>query len=232
MILLRRAKERGHAHEAWLDRYETFSPKSQDAGGTAGGFRALRVINEDVAAGGADFGMHPHRDLEILTYVLSGALLHRDNLGHLTVMKAGEIQRITAGSGIEHSEANYSRTEPVHLLQAWIAPEALNLAPDFRQKSFVDTTEKVFTLVASREGREDSIPINQDVDVLLGRLNGGGAAVYPIRPGRGLWVQVTDGQMEVNGAAVSAGDGLGLSGEEAAQLTPQGPASFLMFDLK
>ncbi len=231
MIAALKGNERGHANHGWLDTFHSFSSGGDDTGPGRPGFRALRVINEDRIAGGGEWGMHPHRDMEILTYVLSGALLHRDNLGNLSVMKAGEALRMTAGRGIEHSETNYSRTEPVHLLQVWIAPDEPDLPPECEQKSFVDIAKGALTLMASRSGREGSMVIHQDVDVLLGKLNGR-ELEYGVRPGRGVWLQVTDGSLAANGVVMAAGDGAAISDEAKLRLTPLSPANFLLFDLQ
>ena len=187
-------------------------------------------MNEDWIAGGGEFGMHPHWDVEILTYVLSGALRHRDSLGNLSVMKAGEALRISAGRGIEHSAMNYSRTEPVHLVEVWITPEAPDLTPGFQQKSFVDVAKGELTLMASRTGRDGSMVIHQNVDVLLGKLNGK-EVEYGIRPDRGVWLQVTDGRLEANGVVMAAGDGAGINDETSLRLRALEPANFLLFDL-
>ncbi|HWD20177.1 MAG TPA: pirin family protein [Verrucomicrobiae bacterium] len=229
MISVRKSRERGHANLGWLETFHTFSfADYYDANHM--NFRALRVINEDRVAGGGGFGMHPHRDMEILTYVLSGALQHRDSLSHVAVMKAGEVQRITAGSGIEHSEFNYSPTEPVHLLQIWITPEAQGLTPGYAQKSFVDAPVGGLTLVASRTGRDGSIDIHQDVDLHVGKF-AGGQLEHIVAEGRHVWVQVTDGALEVNGVSLQTGDGAAVSGESLLRMASSGVAHFLLFDL-
>jgi hypothetical protein len=187
-------------------------------------------MNEDRVAGGGEFGMHPHWDMEILTYVLSGALQHRDSLGNLSVIKAGEALRMTAGRGLEHSAMNYSRTEPVRLVEIWIKPEARDLTPEYQQKSFVSAAPGSLALMASKSGREGSMVIHQDVDVVLGKLNGR-EMEYGIRPGRGVWMQVTDGRLEANGVAMGAGDGAAISDEAMLRLKPLEPANFLLFDL-
>jgi len=169
MIQIRKASERGHADHGWLNTYFTFSfadyydPKHM-------GFRSLRVINDDTVAGGGGFGLHPHRDMEIITYVLSGALQHRDSMGNSAVMKAGDVQRISAGTGIQHSEFNYSPIDPVHLFQIWIMPDRKGAKPGYAEKSYANTPAGTLTLVASKEGRDGSIPINQSTDLWLGKL--------------------------------------------------------------
>jgi len=230
MISVRRAGERGHANLGWLDTWRAFSFADYYDSNFMG-FRSLRVINEDRVAGGGGFPMHPHRDMEILTYILSGALLHRDSLGSKTIMKTGEIQRITAGAGVEHSEFNYSLTEPAHLLQIWVTPETTGLEPAYAQKSFVDAPVGRFTLAASRSGRESSISIHQDVDLYIGKFTDQ-TTDFKIQPGSALWLQATDSGLSVNDIPLVAGDGAAVIDEPAVVLAARGAAHFLMFDLK
>jgi redox-sensitive bicupin YhaK (pirin superfamily) len=231
MMTIRRADERGHANHGWLDAHHSFSfadyydPRWM-------GYRSLRVINDDTIAGGGGFGTHPHRDMEIITYILSGALQHRDSMGHQAVLKAGDVQRISAGAGIEHSEFNYSPVEPVHLLQIWIKPERTGVRPAYAERSFGNGgANQGLTLVASREGRNGSVPINQDAEVWLARLGEGASATHALQPGRHAWLQVAEGEVTLNGQSLRAGDGAALSEEAAMTLTARAPAQALLFDL-
>ena len=172
MIQLRKSTERGHAEHGWLDSYHTFSfADYYDPAHTH--FRSLRVINEDYVAPEMGFGMHPHRDMEIITYVISGALRHRDSMGNTAVMRGGDVQRISAGTGIMHSEINDSTKEPVHLLQIWIMPDQKGVKPAYAEKSFANVESGRLHLIASKTGRDGSISIHQDADLLLGKLNEG-----------------------------------------------------------
>ncbi len=231
MITIRRAEERGHANHGWLDAHHTFSfadyydPKWM-------GFRSLRVINDDTIAGGGGFGTHPHRDMEIITYILSGALQHRDSMGHEAVLKAGDVQRISAGTGIAHSEFNYSPVEPVHLLQIWIQPEHKGVKPAYAERSLGNGSARPgLTLVASRDGRDGSVSINQDADLWLVRLGEAARAAHALKPGRHAWIQVAEGELTVNGKTVQAGDGAALSDEAGLTLTAKTNAQALLFDL-
>ena len=231
MIKTRQSEERGHANHGWLDSRHSFSfadyydPQHI-------GFRSLRVINEDRVAGGAGFHTHPHRDMEIITYVLSGALQHRDSLGHSAVIKAGDVQRITAGTGIEHSEFNASSTEPVHFLQIWILPERRGLNPGYDQKSFGgELRSGQLQLVASKDGWDGAITINQDVDLFIGKLGAGDAITHTLKPKRHAWVQVAEGEVTVNGQLLQAGDGAAVSEETTLNLASAKPSQILLFDL-
>jgi redox-sensitive bicupin YhaK (pirin superfamily) len=229
MITLRRSSERGHADHGWLKSYHSFSfADYYDA--QFMGFRSLRVINEDWVAPGGGFPTHPHRDMEIITYVISGTLRHEDSLGHRAVMKAGEVQRISAGTGVAHSEFNDSRSEPVHLLQIWIMPDRRGVTPGYAEKSFAEHREGV-VLVASRDGRNDAIPINQDADVLLGKIKQPGTLRHVLRDNRHAWLQLFAGSLKVNGEMLEAGDAAAISGASAVELESRKPAEFLLFDL-
>lgn len=231
MMMIRRANERGHANHGWLDAHHTFSFADYYDPNWMG-FRSLRVINDDTIAGGGGFGMHPHRDMEIVTYVLSGALQHRDSMGHQAVLKAGDVQRISAGAGIEHSEFNFSPVEPVHLLQIWIKPDRKGAKPDYAERSFGNGHAKPrLTLVASRDGRDGSVSIHQDADVWLARLGAGAEAAIALKPGRHAWVQVAEGEVTLNGQTLHAGDGAAFREESALTLTAKAPAQALLFDL-
>jgi redox-sensitive bicupin YhaK (pirin superfamily) len=231
MITLRQSDERGRADHGWLDARHTFSfADYYDPEHTS--FRDLRVINEDRVALGRGFGTHPHRDMEIITYVVSGALQHRDSMGHTAVMRAGDVQRISAGTGIQHSEVNASASEPVHLLQIWITPDQEHAKPAYAEKSFAQAAPGRLHLVASKAGRDGSIPINQDVDLHLGKLAAGDFLKHQLAPGRHGWVQVITGNLDVNGETLQAGDAAQISEETALRLTAgKEPVDFLLFDL-
>ena len=231
MITIRRANERGHANHGWLDAHHTFSFADYHDPNWMG-FRSLRVINDDTIAGGGGFGTHPHRDMEIITYILSGALQHRDSMGHEAVLKAGDVQRISAGSGIAHSEFNHSPVDPVHLLQIWIRPERQGVKPAYAERSLGNGSEKAgLTLVASREGRDGSVSIHQDADLWLARLGEGASATHTLKSGRHAWVQVAEGELTLNGQTLRAGDAAALSEESALTLTAKSAAQALLFDL-
>src|SRR5208283_2649749 len=212
MITVRNAGERGHASFDWLDTWHTFSfADYHDAQHM--GFRALRVINDDTIAGGGGFGTHPHRDMEIITYVLSGALEHKDSMGNGRIIRPGEVQYMAAGTGVEHSEFNPSPAEPVHLLQIWILPDRKSVKPTYAEKSFAGAATGKFHLAASKSGRDGSIPINQDADVFVGKLGAGDRIGYTLKPGRHGWLQVADGGVVLNGLPLKTGDGAAVSDE-------------------
>jgi redox-sensitive bicupin YhaK (pirin superfamily) len=228
MLTIRRGEERGRTILDWLDSRHTFSfgdyvdPERM-------GFRSLRVINEDRVGPGGGFGAHPHRDMEILTYVLEGALAHRDSLGHFAVARAGELQRMSAGTGVTHSEYNHSDENPVHFLQIWIRPERTGLAPGYEQRAL--GRRKGFALAVSRDGRDGSLKIHQDAEVYVAELSAGEEAAFAIGPDRHAWVQVARGEATVGGNALAAGDGLAASGEERITVRASGPATLLLLDL-
>ncbi len=231
MVTLRPANQRGRTAIDWLDSWHSFSfgdyydPAHM-------GFRSLRVINDDRIAPGGGFGRHPHRDMEIVTYVLQGALEHRDSLGTGSVIRAGDVQRMTAGTGIYHSEFNPSEAEPVHLLQIWLLPEARNLRPGYEQRSAAELAGGgPLRLLASRDGRDGSVTVHQDVDLFAARLGAGEAVTHRLRPGRGAWVQVTRGSVELNGRPLRPGDGATVEDEAELRLTAKEPAEALVFDL-
>jgi quercetin 2,3-dioxygenase len=231
MITVRRADERGRTQMGWLDSAHTFSfadyydPDHMH-------FRALRVINDDHIAAGGGFGTHPHRDMEIVTYVVSGSLAHRDSMGSSSTIQPGEVQRMTAGTGILHSEFNDSQSEPVHLLQIWILPEQAGLRPGYEQKAFTEEERRGrLRLVASRDGRDGSVTIHQEVDLYAGLLGEGDRAAFTLRPGRHTWIQVARGAVEVNGHRLEEGDGAAVTGEEALEVVGQRDAEVLVFDL-
>src|SRR5262245_24703330 len=211
MIRKRPAAERGHAEYGWLKTSYTFSfntyydPEHM-------GFRSLRVMNEDVVMPGQGFGMHGHRDMEIVTYVISGALEHRDSLGNGDVLRPGELQRMTAGTGIRHSEFNPSSDEPVHLYQIWLLPEREGLVPSYEQKPIpAPTGDAALMLLASREGRDGSLTIHQDAAIWLGTLESGSGLKHALEPGRHSWVQVVRGSIKLNDIALRTSDGAAVS---------------------
>jgi quercetin 2,3-dioxygenase len=231
MITVRLASERGHVERGWLDSYFTFSfadyydPRHM-------GFRSLRVINDDRIEPGRGFGMHPHRDMEILTYVLEGALEHRDSLGTGSVIRPGDVQRMSAGTGIVHSEANPSPSEPVHLLQIWLLPEREGIAPGYEQRAFPEEERRSrLRLLASRDGRDGALTIHQDVELYATLLAAGESVTHRLRPGRHAWVQVASGAVTLNGKPLHAGDGAAVSDEEAVTLSASEGSEVLLFDL-
>jgi redox-sensitive bicupin YhaK (pirin superfamily) len=230
MIRIRKSEERGHANHGWLDSHHTFSfanyfdPKHTH-------FRSLRVLNEDRVSGGQGFGMHPHRDMEIISYVVSGVLEHKDSMGSRALMQAGDVQRISAGTGILHSEYNASPVEPVHFLQIWITPDESNVTPGYGEGSFQRIESGRLHLIASKTGRAKSIPIHQDADVHLARLSAGEAIEHQFAPGRSGWLQVIEGDITANGANLGPGDGAAIINEERVSVQSAGNSHFLFFDL-
>jgi redox-sensitive bicupin YhaK (pirin superfamily) len=232
MLTLRRAADRGHFDHGWLDTFHTFSFAGyQDQAHM--GFRALRVINEDRVRAGEGFGTHPHRDMEILTWVLDGALAHRDSTGAEGVLRHGDVQRMSAGTGVTHSEYNGSAREPVHFFQVWLLPDRSGHQPSYEQRAFPPAGLRGgLRLVASPDGAEGSTVIHQDARAYATILAAGQAVRHPLLPGRHAWAQVARGVGTVNGVAVTAGDGVALTGEAAVELTATGgEAEFLLFDL-
>ncbi len=228
MISIRRKDERGHANHGWLDTFHTFSFDTYYDPDYMG-FRALRVINEDRVAAGKGFGTHPHRDMEIITYILEGALEHKDSMGTGSIIRPGEVQRMSAGTGVTHSEFNPSKTEAVHLLQIWILPEVRGIKPSYEQKGFDrDEMRGTWRLVASKNPQSGAVKVHQDVQLLATILDGE-TAEYVLAPSRYAWIQVARGQLNVNGTPMEAGDGAALSGESAVQASGRGEA--LLFDL-
>ena len=231
MITLRPSNERGHANHGWLDSYHTFSfanyydPEHM-------GFRALRVINEDRVAPGRGFGTHPHRDMEIISYVLSGSVAHKDSMGNAATIQTGEVQRITAGTGIAHSEFNPSDADPVHFLQIWILPDTPGLTPSYDEKVF-STADKQgqWRQVASHNPVEGAVHINQDVDIYATVLTTGDRQPFTLRPGRYGWVQVASGKISLNGHSLEAGDGAAISDETLLDIQAHSDAEVLLFDL-
>ena len=231
MIQIRKAAERGHFDHGWLDTYHTFSfGDYHDPAHMS--FRSLRVMNEDRVAPGQGFGMHSHRDMEIVTYVLSGALEHRDSMGNGEILRPGEFQRMSAGTGIMHSEFNPADSEPVHLYQIWLLPERKSMTPSYEQKAFpASEREGRWQWVASRNGRDGSLTIHQDAGILLTTLTAGEQLRYPLAAGRHAWLQVLSGSAEVLGQPLVASDGAALSNETEIVLKSAADSEFLLFDL-
>lgn len=229
-MTLRPAAARGHANHGWLDTRHTFSfAHYYDPAHM--GFRSLRVINDDVVGPGAGFPTHGHSDMEILTYVVSGALEHRDSTGARAVLKRGGIQQMSAGSGIRHSEFNASRTDDLRLLQIWILPERDGLAPGHREAVVSDPDKRnVLKLIAAPEGG-DVLPIHQDARIYASVLEDGRAVSHAVAPGRGVWVQMVQGVLDANGTRLAEGDGLAVEAPGTLTLTAEGGAEFLLFDL-
>jgi len=231
MLDIIRSETRGSADHGWLRAKHTFSfadyydPERVEFGN-------LRVINEDRVAPGKGFGTHPHRDMEIITYVIDGAIEHKDSMGNGTVISAGEVQRMSAGTGVLHSEFNHSQESELHLLQIWIYPEKNGLEPGYEQTRF-PREEKLnrLRLVGSRDGREGSVTIHQDVDLYASILEEGRQVSLDLRGDRKVFVQLIDGHIMINGEIVSAGDGGQLEGERSLQITASTDAEFLVFDM-
>ena len=230
MMTIRRANERGRANRGWLDTHFTFSfadyhdPRFM-------GFRSLRVINDDTVSAGGGFGMHPHRDMEIITVVLDGALEHKDSMGNGRVIRPGEVQYMAAGTGIMHSEFNPSPTAPVHLLQIWILPDKKGVKPAYAEKSFKQAPAGRLNLIASKSGRDGSIPINQDADLFIAKFSGGETVTHSLRANRHAWMHVAEGELQLNGRTLTAGDGVAVSDETELKLAASKPAQALLFDL-
>jgi redox-sensitive bicupin YhaK (pirin superfamily) len=230
MMILRKANDRGHAEHGWLDSYHTFSfadyydPKWS-------GFRTLRVINDDLIMPGMGFGTHPHRDMEIISYVLAGALQHRDSLGNGRIIRPGEFQYMAAGTGVEHSEFNPSKTEATRLLQIWILPEAKGVAPRYAERNLAQAETGKLHLVASRTGRDGSMSIHQNADLLLAKLETGQGVTHTLAAGRHAWLHVAEGDVTVNGQPLTGGDAAGVSRESALKIEAARTAQVLLFDL-
>ena len=230
-IIVRKSQERGHANHGWLDTFHTFSFASYyDPRHT--GFKSLLVLNEDRVSPGKGFGTHPHSDMEIISYVVKGALQHKDSMGTSATMKAGDVQRISAGRGVRHSEYNASSVEPVHFLQIWIEPDATGVTPEYAERSFGDIEPGGLRLIASKSGRFDSIPIHRDADVYVAKLAEGRGLDHAFASGRSGWIQVIDGDVLVNGQRLEPGDGASISDAAQVRVTAAREAHFLFFDLQ
>jgi len=231
MLTVRKAEERGHANHGWLDTYHTFSfadyydPREM-------GYGALRVINDDKVQPGQGFGTHGHRDMEIITYVLDGALEHKDSMGNGSIIRPGNVQRMSAGTGVRHSEFNPSRDQGVHLLQIWIEPKITGVKPGYEEKQF-GTGEKKgqLRLIASPDGREGSVTIHQDATVYASMLEGKDTVAHRLEPGRRAYVHVARGAVKVNGTPLNGGDGVKIENESTIELKDARDAEVLLFDL-
>ncbi len=231
MLTLRPSVERGHFNHGWLDTFHTFS-FSRYIDRNHMGYRSLRVINEDFVAAGMGFGEHPHEDMEIITYIVSGQLAHKDSTGNAETINPGDIQYMSAGSGIFHSEFNPSKTSPVHLLQIWILPEQRDLPPRYDQKHFApESRRNVLRLVASHDGRDGSIRVHQDMSLYASLLDEGQTLTHALTAGRGAWLQLIKGELRVNGKTIAAGDGVAIEDEASLTITASQSAEFLLFDL-
>ena len=231
MIKIRRADARGHFDFRWLNTFHTFSfgdyydPSFM-------GFRSLRVINEDFVRGGRGFPTHGHRDMEIITYILSGALAHRDSMGNGSIIRPGDVQRMSAGTGVTHSEANPSRDEAVHLLQIWILPAEQGLAPSYEQKVFSEEQKRGrLCLIASADGREDSVTVHQDASVYASVLGKDEEVVHALTFGRHAWLQIARGGVTLNGEELNQGDGAAISSEEQIAIRGRDISEVLLIDL-
>ena len=231
MVTIRRGQDRGHFNHGWLDTYHTFSfADYYDPAHVQ--VRSLRVMNEDRVAPGQGFGMHGHRDMEIVTLVLEGVLEHRDSLGNGSVLRPGELQRMTAGTGIRHSEFNPSPSEPVHLYQIWLLPERTGLAPSYEQKSFDDSKRlNRWQLVAAPDAADDSLAIHQEARLYLANLSDGARLTHDLAPSRLAWLQVLRGDVRLGDHQLTAGDGASVTDQPQLDLTARVPAEVLLFDL-
>jgi redox-sensitive bicupin YhaK (pirin superfamily) len=234
MIRVRKAEERGHADHGWLNTFHTFSFAGYYDPANMG-FRSLRVINEDRVQPGRGFGTHPHHDMEIITYVLEGALEHKDNMGTGSVIKPGEVQRISAGSGVTHSEFNPSATEPVHFMQIWLLPERNGIKPSYEQRGFArkDRQGKL-QLVAAKEPENGALRIYQDAKLFAAELGSGEQVKHELAPERHAWLQVARGEVKLNGQSLKAGDGAAVTSEPELVISANGngkPSELLLFDL-
>lgn len=231
MITLRPAAQRGRTRLDWLDSWHTFSfgdyidPAHQS-------FRSLRVMNDDRIGPGGGFGTHPHRDFEIVSYVAAGELEHKDSLGTGSVIKPGEVQRMSAGTGILHSEFNPSKTKPVHLLQIWLVPDQRGLKPSYEQRTFpLEERRGRWQLLASRDGSAGSVTIHQDARILGTILEAGESVRHALQPGRHAWLQVVHGSVKLNGQSLTTGDGAAVSDETELVVSADAPSELLLFDL-
>ena len=230
MINIYQANERGHANHGWLDTYHSFSfadyydPERM-------GFRHLRVINDDLVMPGMGFGTHPHRDMEIITYLLSGSLEHKDSMGNGRVIRPGEVQYMSAGSGVRHSEFNPSKEEAAHLLQIWIQPDASAVKPRYAEKSLAKTESGKLQLVTSKTGRDHSIAIHQDADLWIAKLEPNEKVTHRLAADRGAWVHVAEGEITLNGQTLAGGDSAAVDQEAELHLAANKPSLVLLFDL-
>lgn len=230
-VQIRKSNERGHANHGWLDSYHSFSFANYYDPAHMG-FSVLRVINEDIVEGGQGFGMHSHRDMEIVTYMLGGAIQHKDSMGNGSVIRAGDVQRMTAGTGVRHSEFNASNDEPAHLLQIWLLPERNGIEPGYEEKHF-DAASKAnqWRLIASRNRRQGSLLIHQDVDVYATILDANRTLEYTARPGRSLYLQIARGNVQVNGTQLETGDAIAMDDVTNVELVSQTDVEIVLFDM-
>ncbi len=230
MITTRKANERGHAEHGWLDTYHSFSfadyydPKWM-------GYRSLRVINDDLVMPRMGFGKHPHRDMEIITYILSGSLAHQDSMGNGRTISTGEFQYMAAGAGVQHSEQNPSSNEAVHLLQVWIMPDENGVKPSYAEKSMKDAATGALHLITSKNGRDGSMAIHQDADLWLAKLEPGQSVTHSLGASRHAWLHVAEGEVTLHGQTLSGGDAVAVSDESALKLTGAKSSQVLLFDL-
>jgi redox-sensitive bicupin YhaK (pirin superfamily) len=231
MLTVRKAEDRGHADHGWLNSHHTFS-FADYYDQRFMGYGALRVINDDTVAGGGGFPPHSHRDMEIITYVLEGGLQHQDSMGNGSVIKPGDVQRMSAGGGVTHSEANASPTEPVHFLQIWVLPQRPGLPSGYEQKYFADDQKRGrLRLVVSPDGQDGSVRVQQDARMYAALLAGGERATHAFTAGRKGWLHVARGTADLNGIALRAGDGVAIEGERELSVTSDASAEILLFDL-
>jgi redox-sensitive bicupin YhaK (pirin superfamily) len=231
MLTLRPSNQRGHFDHGWLNTYHTFSfghyrdPQWM-------GFRSLRVINEDFIAPGMGFGEHPHDNMEIISYIAGGQMAHRDTLGNTRTISPGEVQRMSAGTGLEHSEFNPSSTQPTHLIQIWLKPSTRGTVPGYDQRKFpISEQRNIMHLLISPDGADGSLTIGQDARLYAAKVDKGFAYTLPLNPGRHAWVQVVKGSLTINGQPLGAGDGAGVSDERNITIDAQDESEFLVFDL-
>lgn len=231
MIQIRKSEERGHANHGWLDSHHSFSfAEYYDPAHM--GFGPLRVINEDRVAAGGGFGTHGHRDMEIISYVLDGELAHKDSMGTGSVIRPGDVQRMSAGSGVRHSEFNHSKDQTTHFLQIWIQPNVTGIPPSYEEKNFSEAEKRgKLRLIASPDGDDGSVLIHQDAKLYVGLFNGDEAASLPIAAGRLVYVHVARGSVEVNGTALKSGDALKLREVELIEIAKGDNAEVLVFDM-
>ena len=231
MLAIRRAEERGHADHGWLNSYHTFSFGDYYDPDHVG-FSNLRVINDDTVVPKGGFGTHGHRDMEIISYVLEGALKHEDSMGNGSVIRPGDVQRMSAGTGVTHSEFNASDAEPVHFLQIWVVPEQEGLKPSYEQKAFPDEEKRGrLRLVGSRDARDGSVTIHQDVDIYATLLGEGDSVSHVLDEGRKGWIHLAQGSASLNDAQLQAGDGVAIEGPATVTLSGASQAELLLFDM-
>ena len=230
MITLRKANARGHAAHGWLDTYHTFSFADYHDPEWMG-YRSLRVINDDLVLPRMGFGKHPHRDMEIITYILSGSLAHQDSMGNGRTITTGEFQYMAAGTGVQHSEQNPSGTEAVHLLQVWIMPDEKGVKPRYAEKSMKDAASGALHLITSKTGRDGSMAIHQDADLWLAKLDANQRVTHSLAPGRHAWVHVAEGEVSLNGQTLTGGDAAAVASEASLDLRGSKASQVLLFDL-